>query len=109
MDTTDTCVENLAARTPVILRIEFSPFPQPIIFPELESLFPESLDQPSPEEELLLRNLIEKGHFSLLSSCNQRSCNLLVLHADPLYRLSTSEKSLLWKYRMFLHSTNPSW
>jgi hypothetical protein len=54
-------VENLEARSPVILGLEFSRYPQPVVFPDLKPLFPDTVPQPSRDEELILHLLIRKG------------------------------------------------
>lgn len=54
-------MENLGARNPIIVSLEFSRYPQPIVFPDLKSLYPDTVPQPNRDEELILHLLIRKG------------------------------------------------
>ena len=90
-----TCVQNYDVLAPLI-HLQFDEYQLPVIFPTKPSF-----TLPKMETEIQLG---EAG-FNQMAEIEKVD---IIIKKDPLYILSTEEKQLLWKYRMYCSTVKKS-
>ncbi|KYQ90057.1 phosphatidylinositol-4 [Tieghemostelium lacteum] len=102
-----TCVDNLAAKTPFILLIEFESFIKPIVFQQQQQHQQQQQQQQSPSSPSSPQNNTQEQNEA--ESPSIKSTKLLepndakrlhsLMQSDPLVKLTPEDKKLIYNYR----------